>query len=426
VTTVYRYEQPGGAPDKTDRLSAAGAAAVTTNENGNLTGRLGGGVDDTFAYDQADRLVRATVTENGTPVTTTFVYDGDGGRVSKTSGAATTRYVRDVNRGLPVLLDDGTRSFVWGVPVGNQRLLYAVDRAGNVLVYHANGRGSVVALTDATKAVVQTYVTDEFGAPTVLQGSVGTGQPFLFAGEPYDDETNLLYLRARYYDPGLGRLLTRDRRVGGLWAPPTLHRYVYAGNNPSSWADPSGRELKSFDEFRSCLDRARVLDQGPLGFLVCMGIGPGPRVGPAQTLTVFPVEDLSGPGGLGDEAAERGVRAMTGTGGGGTGGAPRRATVEELIAMMNSRANTLARFAEEGDEAAYYRYLGAEGGHWRDFDTRVFNIRLLEEKASRRTAFHEWPHRYIELQGVHFGDVAAEERFIEEFLTRNSQILGMD
>jgi RHS repeat-associated protein len=74
----------------------------------------------------------------------------------------------------------------------------------------------------------------------VLQGSIGTSQPFLFTGEPYDDETNLLYLRSRYDDPAIGRFLQRDRMGGLLAAPLSLNRYIYVSNNPASLTDPSG------------------------------------------------------------------------------------------------------------------------------------------------------------------------------------------
>jgi RHS repeat-associated protein len=37
-----------------------------------------------------------------------------------------------------------------------------------------------------------------------------TENPFRYASYFYDDETGLYYLNARYYDPGMGRFITRD------------------------------------------------------------------------------------------------------------------------------------------------------------------------------------------------------------------------
>ncbi len=69
---------------------------------------------------------------------------------------------------------------------------------------------------------------DEFGTPALTSGS----QPFGYTGEPFDAETGLLYLRARYYDPPTGRFLSRDSFGGFASTPASLHRYTYAHNNP--------------------------------------------------------------------------------------------------------------------------------------------------------------------------------------------------
>ena len=50
--------------------------------------------------------------------------------------------------------------------------------------------------------------------------------PFRYCGEYTDDETGLVYLRNRYYDPAIGRFITEDPAKDGLnW-------YAYCGNNP--------------------------------------------------------------------------------------------------------------------------------------------------------------------------------------------------
>jgi len=52
----------------------------------------------------------------------------------------------------------------------------------------------------------------------------------------------LYYLRARYYDPALGRFLSRDPAEPLLTLPRALNRYVYVADNPLNAADPSGRQ----------------------------------------------------------------------------------------------------------------------------------------------------------------------------------------
>jgi len=182
------------------------------------------GLTDTSAYDQANRLTSATVAG----VTETSAYDGDGVRASRqTGGGPLTRYVTDPAAGLPVTLDDGTRKYVWGLG-----LAYAVAGSG-IEVYHADRLGSVRALTDATGTVIATYRSDELGIPLSATGS--SGQPFRYTGKP-SDASGLTYLRARFYDPSLGRFMSRDPFGGDTAAVGSLHRYTYAGNRPTVFA----------------------------------------------------------------------------------------------------------------------------------------------------------------------------------------------
>jgi RHS repeat-associated protein len=200
--TAYTY-------DKADRILTVGGQIYTVDNDGNLTAYPSA----TLAYDQANRL--KTFVTGGT--TTTYAYDGDSKRASKTVGSTSTSYAYDVNRSLPVVLTDGTLKYVWG-----NGLAYATNTSGAVRnVYHTDGLGSVRAITDATGNVSQTYQTDEFGVPSLTQGT--NPQPFRFTGEQRDSESGFEYLRAGYYAPTLGRFVTRDPVFGGLdplwWTP---------------------------------------------------------------------------------------------------------------------------------------------------------------------------------------------------------------
>ena len=210
--------------DRADRITSAGSTTYTVDANGNLTARG----SDTFTYDQASRLKSTSVSGTGS----TYAYDGDGKRTSKTVGGTQTGYLYDVNASLPVLLDDGTHKYVWGLG-----LAFAVDTSGNPIVYHTDGLGSVRALTDGSGNVVQTYQYDEYGNVVSSSGSIT--QSFQYVGEQRD-ETGLVYLRARMYDPVGGRFLGRDPVPGRMTSPSSLNRYVYAESNPIDLVDPSG------------------------------------------------------------------------------------------------------------------------------------------------------------------------------------------
>lgn len=152
-------------------------------------------------------------------------------------------YVYDVNRGLPVVLVDEVsganppprRTYVWGAA----GLAYAVagTGAGTPVAYHADGLGSVRALTDAGGQVVQIYRSDEFGVPAQEAGT--QSQRFQWAGEERD-ENGFVFLRARHFLPDLGRFLQRDPLAGSLAGPQSLNRYAYVQNNSATFVDPSG------------------------------------------------------------------------------------------------------------------------------------------------------------------------------------------
>ncbi len=100
-------------------------------------------------------------------------------------------------------------------------------------------------LTDADGAVTDSYIYDAFGN---LRDHLGNSDNrYLYAGEQYDADSGLYYLRARYYDPGSGRFLTHDPYIGNPHEPVTLHRYLYAGANPVMYGDPSGEFMSPME-----------------------------------------------------------------------------------------------------------------------------------------------------------------------------------
>jgi RHS repeat-associated protein len=54
------------------------------------------------------------------------------------------------------------------------------------------------------------------------------------------DATGLYYFGARYYDPTIGRFITRDPIKGNIMNPQSLNSYVYCLNNPMKYIDPDG------------------------------------------------------------------------------------------------------------------------------------------------------------------------------------------
>lgn len=111
--------------------------------------------------------------------------------------------------------------------------LEQVNPNGSVWYLQPDQLGSTRALTDTTGALIATYTYDPYGNLTSTSGTATT--PFLYAGQYRDLESNLYYLRARYYDPTTGQFVARDPLTGK-----THQRYAYATDSPLNNADPSG------------------------------------------------------------------------------------------------------------------------------------------------------------------------------------------
>jgi RHS repeat-associated protein len=65
-------------------------------------------------------------------------------------------------------------------------------------------------------------------------------QNYKFTGYERDNETQLDYAFARYYNSHLGRFMSTDPMGGDLTDPQSLNRYAYVGNSAVNFTDPSG------------------------------------------------------------------------------------------------------------------------------------------------------------------------------------------
>jgi RHS repeat-associated protein len=229
--TVYSYDQANRL------LSLTGPDGSVTeyayDGNGNVVERRSPGGTTRYTYDHDNLLVRV---QDGTMVVV-HEYDGDGYRVAKTVDGVRTEYVNDVNCMLPhVLVEQGAGNEVRYTQDGRV-LAQASAVAGEVVYLLEDGLGSTVALAGEEDTLVTRVSYEGFGLP-ITGGSADS--PYGFTGERYDPETGLLYLRARYYDPGIGRFIGKDPLPGLLRDPQSQNAYVYAENNAANLVDPSG------------------------------------------------------------------------------------------------------------------------------------------------------------------------------------------
>jgi len=68
-----------------------------------------------------------------------------------------------------------------------------------------------------------------------------------FTGQRLDAGVGLLYYRARYYDPVLGRFIQPDTVLPDPSDPQGLNRYGYVRNNPLRFTDPTGHCIPGVD-----------------------------------------------------------------------------------------------------------------------------------------------------------------------------------
>lgn len=100
--------------------------------------------------------------------------------------------------------------------------------------YQQDGLGSTTALSNSTGTLLNSYTYDSFGNVSVSTGSFVN--PYLYTGRDEDAETGLLYYRARYYDPAIGRFLSED----DIGNDEGMDLYTYVKNSPIGFRDPTG------------------------------------------------------------------------------------------------------------------------------------------------------------------------------------------
>jgi RHS repeat-associated protein len=199
------------------------------NANGNLTYKTDASGSWTYTWDYENRLKQASKSGG---VTVTYAYDALGRRIQRTSSAGgTTKFVYD---GADVVRDlDGSGAtiadYLNGPGIDNKLRQTA---SGSVSYFATDHLGTTRALTDASGNVTSTLNYDSFG--NVTSGSASTR--YTYTGRELDADTGLMYYRARWYDPQVGRFLSEDPiGFGG-----GTNFYNYVDNNPISFADPSG------------------------------------------------------------------------------------------------------------------------------------------------------------------------------------------
>lgn len=232
LATVYTH-------DALDETTAAGTTTFAYDAGGNLVGRTDASGTTTYGWDPDGRLVRVAHPTLGT---FDYEYDALGRRVTERNGTSVRRFAWE---GDTVTAEyDGAGALVARY-VGGGSLVARVSAAGSVAWYAFDAQGHTRQMTDAGGNVVASYDYGPYGEPLSTVETVPN--PFRYAGRlgVMTDAHGLLYMRARSYDPGLGRFISPDP----LGLRTGLNAYLYGANDPVRYVDASGLENPGMDSF---------------------------------------------------------------------------------------------------------------------------------------------------------------------------------
>ncbi|MDD4860838.1 MAG: toxin TcdB middle/N-terminal domain-containing protein, partial [Smithellaceae bacterium] len=217
-------------------VTSAGSYSYEYDANGNMTS----GKNKTLEYDVENRIIRIIQPD----AVTSFMYDGDGGRVrvSRTVGneTRTTTYIGSLFE-KDEFTDSGNHvTQIKHVFAGSTRVcsIKSVDGgSADINYYHGDHLGSSSIVTDQNGQQVQHLEYAPYGSVSKNEGADVTDYKFT---SKELDATGLYFYSARYYDPEIGRFVTPDTIVQAPYDPQSLNRYSYCRNNPVKYVDPSG------------------------------------------------------------------------------------------------------------------------------------------------------------------------------------------
>lgn len=228
--------------DRRDQIDTDGVvnnANTNYDKNGNTIVANGAFTGD--LYDAENRLIsRGSGIQLG--------YDEDGNRVSKTVSGTKTYYLVDDQNPTgysQVLAEYSTLSSAPNVTYSyGLNLISESITGGSTLYYGQDGQGNVRFLKDASNEtnVSDTYEYDGYG--NLISATGSDFNNYRYASQQWDSDLGMYSLRARYYSSGLGRFWTMDTFQGRQTDPLSLHKYLYADDNPVNHRDPSGHDIE--------------------------------------------------------------------------------------------------------------------------------------------------------------------------------------
>lgn len=115
-------------------------------------------------------------------------------------------------------------------------LSYATQAAEKIVYLHPDASGSPVAASDESGNLLWRESYRPYGER--VQNTDNGDNDQWYTGKIFDEETQLSYFGARYYDPVVGRFMGIDPVAFQEDNIHSFNRYAYANNNPYRYVDP--------------------------------------------------------------------------------------------------------------------------------------------------------------------------------------------
>lgn len=205
----------------------------TYDENGNTLSKTEENAVWKYSYDMRNLLVEI---EKNQEIIAQYRYDGDGKRIKKTEWIESLQDYQTI-----IFVYSGSQVVYEKNVDTDQEAIYIYGPTGKIMkkvgelkdYYHSDYLGSTRLITDESGQAIKDVQYNPFGITNEEE------EKYLFTGKEKDN-SGLSYFGARYYDPQIGRFITRDSYTGDINIPQSLNRYIYCKNNPLRYIDPAG------------------------------------------------------------------------------------------------------------------------------------------------------------------------------------------
>jgi RHS repeat-associated protein len=216
------------------------------DERGNLISSMSLGhgtvyTTGTFDYDARNQLSNASGIE--------YSYNHKGQRIQANSDGLNINYLWDEFSyfGDVVLESNANDDYLRTYNLANGMLISQTTgentATANTEYFLTDVQGSTRALANDAGTISAQYDYDAFGNLSENIATENLATNYLYTGQQFDPATELYSLRARSYDPSIGRFLSQDTWAYNFQNPFELNRYAYAANNPTMYTDPSGHTI---------------------------------------------------------------------------------------------------------------------------------------------------------------------------------------